>query len=407
MARLELFQSPAKFDVVFLEASQFCRIPEKGNVGGGFVSDGMIVEICVQGGMTEAQARKVVALQVRLFIPAMGICKGMLMRKRIESGPPIQLPYSMFKVPKSEYSDAKQDAAIVVCKNGVHPSPGSANEYIGRRFDTSLRPPPEKSFKEKIKTPLSDMVFRLWKTMGISDEACKDYKKRSLQPEHRNHAWLVGVPDPTSALPPDTVFVPGMKSAQPDELFVTRSPCVKYEDGRILAAMTSKPTGMTQEDWEWLNGLPFGCVIFSNPREGRMSIPERIASGDLDGDLYLLCWDEIILSQMKAAPLPDLELEDDGKLKVLESADPGWLDKTQEMMLDAGKLNAMGQLTGSLYKLGEKIADKSVLGLRDPDASACFEAYNCALEFKKHGGDISLPQHLHEKIPKKLRQYLA
>jgi hypothetical protein len=29
------------------------------------------------------------------------------------------------------------------------------------------------------------------------------------------------------------------------------------------------------------------------------------------------------------------------------------------------------------------------------------------LEFKKHGGDISLPQHLHEKIPKKLRQYLA
>lgn len=408
MARLELLQSPAKFDVVFSSASEFCRIPEMGNVGGGFVSDEKMVEICVQGGMTESQAEKVVALQVRLIIPTMGICKGMLMRKRIESGPPIQLPDSMFKVPKSECLDVKQDTAIVVCKNGVHPSPGSANEYIGRRLDPlGLRPPPEKSFKEKIKTPLSDMVFRLWKSMGVSGEACKEYKKKSLQPENRNHAWLVGVPDPTGTLPPDTVFVPGMKSAQPDELFVTRSPCVKHEDGRILASATSKPSGMTQIDWEWLNSLPFGCIIFSNPREGRMSVPERIANGDLDGDLYLVCWDETILSQMEASPLPDLELEDDGKLKTLESADPEWLDKAQEMMLDAGKLNAMGQLTGKLYKLGEKIADKSVLGLKDPDAAACFEAYNCALEFKKHGGGISLPEHLHDKIPKKLRQYLA
>jgi hypothetical protein len=403
-ARLELFQSPSGLDIVFLDQSDFQDIPDRGYVGGGFISEDKLVQILVKAGMSLINASRVVAVQVRLFIPSMGVYKGMLVKKRATEAAPIQLPWSMQKVLKSTHPKALQGGAIVICKTGVHPSPGSANEYIGRKLDPTLRgEPPEKSFKSKIKKPLSNMVFRLWQTMGVTKQMCEVYKKESLTTDRRNHAWLVGVPDPTNSLPPDTVFVPGMKTCQFSDIFVTRSPCYAYDHGRKFATITVKPETMSSEDWNWLNNdLNFGVIIFSNPRPGMKSIPERIANGDLDGDLYLVCWDEDILESMAASPLVDGISCDDGKLSTMPSS-PSWFDDAQDIMVDAGLSNEIGYLTGKLYKLAEKLADGSESILKDPDANAYYEAYNQALEYKKHGRRITLPSHLIENIPAKLQ----
>lgn len=105
-ARLELFQSPSSLDIVFLEKSDVKDIPDKGYVGGGFISEKMLSEVLVKAGMSQKHADRVVAIQVRLFIPSMGIYKGMLCRRRYTNGAPIELPCSMKKVLKSLHSDA-------------------------------------------------------------------------------------------------------------------------------------------------------------------------------------------------------------------------------------------------------------------------------------------------------------
>jgi len=76
-------------------------------------------------------------------------------------------------------------------------------------------------------------------------------------------------------------------------------------------------------------------------------------------------------------------------------------------MIAASEISAMGRLTGKLYNLGKKIADESPEGLKHKDAIAFFEAYNSALEFKKHGQEIALPLHLHDKVDKNLRYILT
>ena len=167
---------------------------------------------------------------------------------------------------------------------------------------------------------------------------------------------------------------------------------------------------MSEEDWGWLNSLGFGCVIFSNPRKGQMSMPERIADGDLDGDWYVVCWDQKLLSYMKADPLPKLKMKDNGVLKTAHnySEKQCWFDEAQDLMIDGAKRNDIGALTGALYNLGAKIADESPKLLKDDDARACFAAYKNALEYEKHGRPIELPEHLHEKIRStKLRELLT
>jgi RNA dependent RNA polymerase len=183
----------------------------------------------------------------------------------------------------------------------------------------------------------------------------------------------------------------------------------------MLRVVTSRPESMSVAHWEWLNSLDFGCIIFANPRPGQKSMPERIAKGDLDGDLYLVCWDEQVLSFIQAEPLVDEPSEDDDAaahaiMSQLEE-DPEWFRNAQNVMIDARLVNDMSRLTGKCYKLAESIADAACnkrLMLRHPDAMALMQAYTDALEFKKHGGKIMLPLHLHDKIlPRHLQQYLT
>ena len=404
-ARLELFQSPARFEIQQFDRSHFCEIEESGNVGCGFIASHLLAKICDRGGLKHTEL--ISAIQVRLFIPSMGIFKGMLQKKDIPHGAPgIQLPPSMKKVPASRIADRSSPAYLVVCQGGIHTSLGGLNDLIGRKMQGTLKA--HKTFAGLVgRKKLNDMVLTLWSSLGLSDRVLKEYAKDSQKPDRHNHAWIVGTVDPTGALPPDHVFVPGMGTGIPDKIFVTRSPCLRQDHGRLLRTVTSQPHGMSVADWEFLNTLPFGSIIFSRPRPGCMSMPERIASGDLDGDLYLVCWDALIVSQMKKViRMVDQPIDDDGTLKTVPP-NPNWLEDAREIMTNATAAADIGALIGKLYTTSMKIARESNLKKADPDAAALADAYNEALEYKKHGRPIRLPSHLINHLPKRFRYLLT
>lgn len=404
-ARLELLQSPTRLHITHHEDSLFQEIPDRGYVGGGFIHEDMLSKLLEMAGMGPTDASRAIAIQVRIFIPSMGIFKGVLVKKRRRNGAPIELPWSMKKVMGSTRKDRFPGAYIVINKDKVHPTKG--NYHHGKKLEDPSKPPTA-TLKEKIKKELSKIVFQLWETLGVPKDLCERYKTESVVPDRRNHAWLVGVADPTGSLPPDTIFVPGLNQQGPYDIFVTRMPCTAREDGRKFRAITQKPPGMSTDDWKWLNNMQFGVIIFSNPRPGMMSIPERISNGDLDGDLYLVCWDkEVVDSMTRALPLVDQPAEDDGKLSTVP-CDPEWFRKAQQIHLE--KLRPeYNHLVGALYRLAEKIADKDESGrpLDHPDVRALFRAYNVALEYTKHGNPVCVPKHLIKELKEDLHPFVT
>ena len=143
--------------------------------------------------------------------------------------------------------------------------------------------------------------------------------------EHLSHAWVVGVADPTrstmtstaaasasdadaaaSGLPAGHIFVTGLqpilRQSGVSSIFITRSPCIKPTDGRVLPIVTEQPADMPPRVWAWLLALPFGGVVFS--ANGDLPLPATIADGDLDGDLYLICWDSLLVQTIQPRPLP-------------------------------------------------------------------------------------------------------
>jgi ribosomal protein L24 len=386
MARLELLQSPAfnfpngKKGMFFLKASDFIVGFPNGNDGSSYICEDFLMNLCGNN----AFAKRILALQFRAIIPSLGIFKGMLVRIRITSGPPIQLDPSQLKVPPSQTGSSDDRAFLLITSSGVQPS--STNEYVGRLLDPQAKPPP-KSFKIK---PMKDMIPRLWSGLGVPEDVCQDYVKKSVRQSYLNHAWVVGVADPTGSIPTGHVFVTGMKGqvASVDNLFVTRSPCTKPDDGRVLPQLVQRPNGMSTQDWDWLKNLHFGAIIFAAPGKGMRPLPERIASGDLDGDLYFVCWNEAILGSIQTLPVTDLPVEEESSSDTREHYDD-WFKEAQQLMVGAGAVEEMGALTGKLYTLFTKTADESKDKIADPDAVAYADAYNQALEFGKHGNKLS------------------
>lgn len=403
-ARLELLQSPPRIEIQEFHRDHFCEIPETGNVGCGFISPKQLKEICKQGGLKHPEL--VSAIQVRLFIPALGIFKGVLQKKAISSGPGIQLPPSMKKVPAPKNVDPMNPAYLLVCKAGVHTAHGRSNDLMGRKLKKKLNA--IKTFKGQIEEkPLKEMVLSLWDSLGVPSVVLNNYKIESQTPDRRNHAWVVGTVDPTGSLPHDSVFIPGMGRLQPHRIFVTRSPCLRHDHGRLLNTVQTKPAFMDMADWDFLQSIEFGSIIFSASKPGCKSIPERIACGDLDGDLYLICWDKIMLDHMKKAiEISDEKLDDNGELKTLPS-NPNWLEEARGIMTNASNIADVGGLIGKLYNLSMEIARESQKKKEDPDAMAFADAYNEALEYKKHGRPIKLPAKLIESLPERFHALLT
>lgn len=114
---------------------------------------------------------------------------------------------------------------------------------------------------------------------------------------------LVGVADPTLSLPKDSVFVSGLKSTDcSDKVFVTRYPGLVKDDAKLFSLVNSwKPQGMSDEEWSYLQSLPFGFIVFGKSSESPLSLPEQVADSDLDGDNFHVLWDYKMIKLLKAA----------------------------------------------------------------------------------------------------------
>jgi hypothetical protein len=417
---LELLQSPCykfasgDYAIIPIPKREFKDIKEEGQVGCGFICDDLLEQVMGSGDL----ASRTICLQVRIYIPTMGIYKGMLMRKRIDSGPRILLPSSMKKVEASKHQKRDDSAVLVITQAGVDQSKN--NVYMGRlpSLDKNADKPPA-SFQPK---RLSSMITRLFEGLGAPKEMVKDYAFEtgryvfeSKEPDRINHAYVRGVIDPTGQLPSGHVFLTGVRNegVLGDKLFVTRSPCIQVNDARMLSVITEKPECMDDDSWEALQYLPFGAIIFALPKEGDKSLPECIANGDLDGDRYFCCWNKDILACLKAVPISDEEMladQEEPKKKESTTSDPSsdWWRTAQKRMSDIVAMKDLGNLISKLYTLSGKCADANKQEFtKDPDAQHFAKAFVYALENGKHGTKIELPLHLHEKLPESLRSYLA
>lgn len=83
--------------------------------------------------------------------------------------------------------------------------------------------------------------------------------------------------------------------------------------------------------------------------------------------------------------------------------DPEWFSKAQQFISQVPSLHSgIDQLIGVCYKKAEEIAD-----IRDKGAVSFAKAYKNALDMKKHSGQVLLPRHLWDEVPKNLHKYLA
>jgi len=425
VARLELFQSPAWTMDTTLQPSDFQEIPEEGQVGCGFICDRLLHNLLLRHIKTKKSVSNTVAditisIQVRIFIPSLGVYKGILMKKQIPSGsPPIQLPSSMRKIGPSRAKNPLKGAFLVINKAGLDPS--IPNRMIGRLPHIDPKSPVAcaKSFTPVV---MSDMLLRMFIGLGVSKEITNTYHRRSRHQHGLEHAFVRGVIDPTGKLPPGTVYLSGTKRCAEvcNKLYVTRSPCLKFDDARMIRVITSKPSTLSLGEWNWLERLPFGVLIFSLPKKGMKSIPEHIANGDLDGDRYFVCWNTEILENIMADPIIDMPSTDvDVINSTLATAtagrkteqqiqnNPNWLKQAQDHMcatfIDTKK---MGQLIGCLYNMAHKTADKHN-SLRHRDVTHYAIAFAQALDNGKHGGKIELPAHLYHQLRENLHELLT
>jgi hypothetical protein len=467
--RLELFASKAvaKCPPCRRKVSEFEIIDEPISAvthesmgdGCGFISDDLLAELL--GNVTN---KNNLAIQVRVFGPRLGVFKGMLCRKPGITG--VQLTPSMRKVGPS-VTCSEDWVSLVV----VRTSPSSTSNELARIYRGGAA---SKSFRPKT---LSPMIMKVWEALGVPRRVVLKYERRR-NPRHTG--GFVGLADPTNALPSRHIFVTGVHNhveTFPDEVFITRSPCVRPEDARLLPVVHAQPAGMSDEHWEWMLSLPFGGVMFSTQGEG-VPLPMICAAGDLDGDLYFLCWDESILSHItpRAEPtatasasvtgtsiIPASKRNGKGggggdkssrsisgngvsdgisgssgssgaKKKVgcirkqvsimdddsdstappatataTATADPDpdtkdlsaprsdWFTQVQRHLVT----NCMMEdhaLISKIYMHMSKIHESSSLGMDDPDAISCANAYLASIDRGKHGIEVLLPPHLRKQF---------
>lgn len=362
-------------------------IPEDSHVGCGFVPRRYIERFLGR----HRRGSRTFCLQVRIVSAQYGVFKGMLMEKPgIEK---IQLPPSMQKVAPPQISST----SCWILINNTYPS--NVHLQVSKLLNG------EKACKSFRPNKLKWMITSLFESLGVDKEFLQDYVDKSSRLEDLQHSSIVGVADPTNAIPPSHVFVTGTQGTDADlpHLFITRFPCSHQRDGLLLPNVSQKPEFMTTSDWSFLCNLPFGAVVFGNALPEEPSLPSQCSNGDLDGDHYFCCWNDKLIRQLQ--PVEPAKGEyDDGVMAVVPH-NPQWLSEAQATIADVPRHSNVFCLIGKLC-----VAQKRLVQGCGPDcldAHALGQAYKDALEVAKHGKKVRLPRHLWDILPVEVHHMLV
>lgn len=125
-------------------------------------------------------------------------------------------------------------------------------------------------------------------------------------PVHRSRL-VYGVADPTATLEYGHCFfqptLPDGPRVLTGPVFMARSPCYHAGDVRVLQAVNSEDVVL---------GTLTDCVVF--PVKGPRPHADESSGGDLDGDLFFVCWDQDLLPTQVPAHLIPSPVKPEGRL---------------------------------------------------------------------------------------------
>ena len=412
-SRLELFHSPAlkgrgdangSMHLVFhdLKRDDFELIDEYCHEGCGFIPRSYLDRFLAG---SYCSNNNVASIQVRIFSPVLGVFKGVLMEKRGVTR--IQLPTSMRKVGPSRTSNENVVWLLV-----TQLFPSLKSQKIGNCL---MDPWGAESVNQK---EVPEMICDLWTYLGASKRGIAAYNERIVHsPSHLKHNYMAGVADSTNAIPQGCVFIPGLDQHLPrncQHIIATRMPCITPSDIVKVPILRSRPSVMSLQDWEWLKNIPFGMIIFGNSIPGNRPLPNCVAEGDLDGDLYFVCWsNEIITSVSSLQPeLSGMKVDDPGHPssetpRDLPVQSEEWLSRAQHVAGNLATVLDMQIVIGLLYNASKDLANESSQSFGDRDAISLGKAFIKAIDLQKHGGKVPLPEHLWKYVRvKRLHKYL-
>ncbi|XP_076926633.1 putative RNA-dependent RNA polymerase 1 [Bidens hawaiensis] len=158
------------------------------------------------------------------------------------------------------------------------------------------------------------------------------------------------------------------------EVVVARSPCLHPGDVRVLKAV----------DVPALHHM-VDCVVF--PQKGERPHPYECSGGDLDGDIYFVCWDPELIppeqfEPMDYTPVPAMQLDHDVTIEEVEEYFTNYIVN-----------DSLGIISNAHTVFADREPEKAM-------ASPCVELaklFSIAVDFPKTGVPAEIPANLRPK----------
>ncbi|KAI4717300.1 RNA-directed RNA polymerase [Aureobasidium sp. EXF-10727] len=193
-----------------------------------------------------------------------------------------------------------------------------------------------------------------------------------------NGITLYGIMDETGYLEEGQIYVVTQSALDEprkvltgDEVIITRSPALHPGDIRTVEAID------VPED----SPLRYlrNCVVFS--QHGKRDLPSCLSGADLDGDLYNVIFEPMLMPQRDIAPpadyprVPGIELDREVTIRDMSS-----------FFVEFMETDKLGQICTRHLQ----IADQKVAGVFDPDCIRLAGMASTAVDFSKTGISVSL-----------------
>lgn len=154
----------------------------------------------------------------------------------------------------------------------------------------------ESGFEAKKFEPLAELIKK--EVEGIFDHKMKNF--RIALPRSAN---IIGIADPSGTLEPGEIYIAFSKGVM--DPVVTSMECFHLEcnvlAGRNPASRSSDLQKVRAVYKKELNHLK-DVVVFS--AKGPRPLADKLSGGDYDGDIFWICWEQLLVEPFKNAPAP-------------------------------------------------------------------------------------------------------
>lgn len=223
---------------------------------------------------------------------------------------------------------------------------------------------------------------------------------------------LVGVIDDTDTLESDEVFVqldlPHERKVLDEPVFVTRNPCLHPGDIRVLMA-----NGRAEKTLGHLKNV----IVFSR-RMCPRPVFNMMSNGDLDGDIYFVCWDQRIFPRAVHEPRKSAEKKRHGVADTLSAFTVNTMQTVRDDIIGFFCTFLHSDCIGRVSTFHMVQADLSENRANSPAALRLAELHSVAVDYAKHGIKVDSyelspfaaqkwPDFLHRTSFSERREYLS